>query len=116
MQAPMRKYAAVLAEKAARQRAMKSTEEVEIGKGEAAYDDESDTDEEGLPNQDLLPGLQQKSAAKRAGASKGTAGKSMDDERAVDEEGLDEEARSSKHLALFPQHQALLNILQPILK
>ena len=107
----MRKYAAVLAEKAARQRAMKGAEEVMIGKGEPAYDDESDADDERLPNQDLLPGLQQKSAAKRAGASKGTARKSVDDERAIDKEGFPEEASNFKHL-VFLQHRAVLNVLQ----
>ena len=62
----MRVYAGVLAEKAARKRAMQSTAEISLDEGNDA---ESETDEDEMPNQELLPELKKKSAAKKANAA-----------------------------------------------
>ena len=61
-------YAGVLAEKAARKRAMQSTAEVALDEGDNA---ELDTNEDEMPNQELLPELKKKSAAKKANAALG---------------------------------------------
>ena len=59
-------YAGVLAEKAARKRAMQSTAAISLDEGNDA---ESETDEDEMPNQELLPELKKKSAAKKANAA-----------------------------------------------
>ena len=56
-------YAGVLAEKAARKRAKQDTSEISLHDGQA---DESESDEDEMPNQELLPELKKKSAAKKA--------------------------------------------------
>ena len=61
----MRVYATVLAEKAARKRAMLSTAEISIDDQQ----EESDSEADEMPNAGLLPELRKKSAAKKAKAS-----------------------------------------------
>lgn len=82
----MRKYAHVLSEKAAKQRALANAGELTLGADPSSTaDDISESEDEGLPNERLLPELQRKSAAKKNSGTPdekvpGADGKAVSDE------------------------------------
>lgn len=92
VQAPMRKYAKSLADKAARQRRLVGAEEVEIG-GRPPVDDESD-DGGDPPDLELLLQLQKKKAARAKQGGQQTEAPEAEeaDEEASDDESSEEEA------------------------
>lgn len=81
-------YAGVLAEKAARQKALQSTAEIAVGE---EGEDPSDESGDEMPHQDLLPELKKKSAAKKANAISSSQVKKLDKEEQEGVESGEEE-------------------------
>ena len=75
----MRKYAAVLADKAERQRALRDAGDLTVGKSHAASDDKSDSDDADEP-QDLLPSRVKARSTATNGVQAEEAGQGSDEE------------------------------------